>query len=78
MMQHEWQAFAYKVWKELDGDPKHLPNLIRFFKIWNVSARGNLEHAYSFIKDYTGRIPRYKMFYWKFWQLQKNKPLTKF
>ena len=78
MIQHEWQAFAYKVWKEYDGDPGTLKNVMRFFKTWNMSSRSLLDHAYSFCKDYTGKIPKIKMFYWKFWQLKKNKPLTRF
>ena len=78
MMQHEWQAFAYKVWKDCSGDTKELGNVMRFFKIWNREYRYLLDHAYSFVKDYTGPIPKLKMFYWKFWQLKKNNPLTKF
>ena len=72
-MAHEWQAFAYKTWKDYSNDPKELPKLIRFFKL-NVEAhRPYLDAAYNFCIDYTGPIPKLRLFYWKFWQLKKNR-----
>lgn len=72
-LKNEWQAFAYKVWKEYSGNKKELPNIIRHFKIYEKKHRGYLDSAYNFCKDYQGNIPKLKLFYWKFWQLMKGK-----
>lgn len=68
---HEWQAFAYKVWKDYCGLPKELPNMIRFHK-QHQSKRNLLNDAYNFCVDYQGKVPRYKLFYWHFWKKYKG------
>jgi len=72
-LKYEWQAFAYKVWKEYSGNKKELPNLVRHVKMYNSKYRNYLNVAYDFCRDYGGPIPRLKLFYWKFWQLYKGK-----
>ncbi|QGH72355.1 MAG: hypothetical protein [Podoviridae sp. ctg2L5] len=72
-LKHEWQAFAYKVWSEYSGDKKELPNLVKHFRTYNTKHRNYLNSAYEFCKDYAGPVPKLKLFYWKFWQLYKNK-----
>ena len=71
-IQNEWAAFAFKVWKEYSNDSKELKNVMRLFKTQWATGRGSLDAAYSYCKDYTGNIPRIKMFYWAFWQYKKN------
>ncbi len=71
-LKNEWMAFAFKVWKEFSNNNKELPNLIRHFKIYHVNDRALLDRAYSYCKDYTGMIPKLKLFYWAFWQFKKN------
>jgi hypothetical protein len=72
-LKHEWQAFAYKVWKEYSGIKRELPNVVRHFKKYNDKYRGYLDSAYSFCKDYEGPVPKMKLFYWKFWELYKGR-----
>jgi len=72
-LKHEWQAFAFKVWKEYSGDKKELPNLVRHFRIYNEKHRKYLNSAYEFCKDYEGNVPKLRLFYWKFWRLYKGK-----
>ena len=72
MLKNEWQAFAFKVFKDLAGDKKELPRHIRHFRIYEPKCRGYLEKAYHFAIDYTGKIPKLTIFYWKFWRLYKK------
>ena len=72
-LKHEWMAFAYKTWKDYSGNKKELPNTIRFFKKYQATYRAYLDIAYSFCTDYEGNIPKLKLFYWKFWELMKEK-----
>jgi hypothetical protein len=71
-LKHEWQAFAYKTWKDYSGNPKELPNVIRHFKRYNETHRHILDAAYNFCVDYEGRVPKIKLFYWKFWEIYKR------
>lgn len=70
-LKHEWQAFAYKIWADYSGDPKELPQVMKFVKMHNDRNRAQLNDAYGFCKDYQGKIPKIKLFFWKFWQLKK-------
>jgi hypothetical protein len=72
MIKNEWQAFAFKVYKDLGGEKKELARHIRHFKIYEPKCRGYLEKAYQFAIDYQGKIPKLTMFYWKFWRLYKK------
>lgn len=72
MIKNEWQAFAFKVYKDLGGQQKELARHIRHFKLYEPKCRGYLEKAYQFAIDYTGNIPKLTMFYWKFWRLYKK------
>ena len=72
-LKNEWMAFAFKVWKEYSNNPKELPNVIRFFKTYKDNYRPLLDSAYNFCIDYTGQIPKIKLFYWKFWDLYKKR-----
>lgn len=71
-LKHEWMAFAYKVWKEYDNNKKNLPNIIKFFRTYNPTSRNLLDLSYNFCSDYTGQIPKIKLFFWKFWQLKNG------
>lgn len=71
-LKHEWQAFAYKIWKDYSGDKKELPRVIKLVKMYNEGYRSLLDGAYNFCKDYQGPVPKIKLFYWKFWQLKKS------
>lgn len=72
-LKHEWQAFAYKIWMDYSGEKRELPNVIRLVKRHHETDRPMLDRAYNFCKDYTGNVPKLKLFYWKFWQLKKQK-----
>lgn len=76
-LKHEWQAFAFKVFKDLHGKPEELPQFISLFKRYNLTDRRHLEHAYSFLRDYEGYVPKIKMFYWAFWQFKRNNGVIK-
>lgn len=69
---HEWQAFAYKTWRDYSGDPKELKNVMKLFSRYQATHRNFLDTAYNFCTDYMGPVPKLKLFYWKFWQLKKN------
>jgi len=71
-LKHEWQAFAYKIWKDYSNNKKDLPRVIQLVKRYNENYRGYLDSAYNFCKDYQGPVPKIKLFYWKFWQLKKQ------
>ena len=75
-IQNEWMAFAFKTWKEYSNEPKELKNVIRFFKMYKDNYRPLLDNAYSFCSDYTGTVPKIKLFYWKFWDLYKKLKAT--
>jgi len=70
---NEWQAFAYKIWIEYSGVKRELPNLMRFFK-QHLTDRPILDLAYNFCIDYTGNIPKLRLFYWEFWRLKRGPP----
>lgn len=71
-LKHEWQAFAYKIWHDLGGEDKELPNLMRLVKLQNTKYRNLLDRAYSYSIDYAGAIPRLMIFYWSFWKFKKH------
>lgn len=71
VLKHEWQAFCFKVFKELHGRPNELPQFMSLFKRYYESDYKHLNRAYSYMKDYSGYVPKVKMFYWSFWQFKK-------
>ena len=75
-IQNEWMAFAFKTWKEYSNESKELPNVIRFFKTYKDKYRPLLDNAYNFCTDYTGNVPKIKLFYWKFWDQYKKLKAT--
>lgn len=69
----EWQALAMKVAQGLGCNQQELNDLMTHFKRNHKVHLRFLETAYNFTIDYEGRVPKIKLFYWKFFDLIKNK-----
>ncbi len=68
-LSYEWQAFAYKIWYDYSGKKNELPIVMKFVKQYQYLYRPLINTAYNFCIDYSCKVPKTKLLFWKFHQL---------